>query len=321
MGNQFSKVTSKEIIGSIYQALESGGNTGWLEALSLRTTSDSASNHYGWLGQAPKMREWKGSRQAKQLLEHDYTIRNKKFESTLRVELDDLDRDKTGQLDRRIGELSAGSDDNWVELVSDLLQNYSSYTCYDGSAFFAAHSAEGESGSTTNLLTATQAPGLDVTTATAPTAAECTIALLDIIAYMMTFKDDQGRPINRNMKAFTVICGNTKLYSPLLQATLKDLIVSGGAATDNILSKTGYTFNVVMNPWLTASSWTTTFVVARADAPIPPFILQQEKDIEVKSLAEGSDFEFDEDSWLFGTKAKRNVGYGFYQYAAHCTLS
>lgn len=321
MGNQFSKITSKEIVGSIYQTLEAGGNIGWLEPLALRTSSNSASEHYGWLGQAPKMREWKGSRQAKQLLEHDYTIRNKKFESTLRVELDDLDRDKTGQLDRRIGELAAGSDDNWVELVSDLIQNYASYTCYDGQAFFAAHTAEGESGTTTNLLTATQATGLDVATATAPTAAELTVTLTSVIAYMMTFKDDQGRPINRNMRAFTIVCGNVAIYTPMLQAVLKDMVVSGGAATDNILSKTGYTFNVVMNPWLTASSWTTAFTIYRADAPISPFILQQESNIQVKSLAEGSDFEFDEDAWLFGTKAKRNAGYGFYQYAAHCTLS
>lgn len=319
--SKYQTITSKEVVGKIYQELEAGAEMGWLQPLLFSTTSNSASEKYSWLGHVPKLREWKGPRLSKQLLEHDYTITNKKYEVTMDVSLDDLDRDKTGHLDKRIGEFSGGSADHWAELVSTLIDSYSSYTCYDGSAFFAAHSAEGDSGTTTNLLTSTEVSALNVSTATAPTAAECTKAILGIIGYMMTFKDDQGRPINRGAKSWTIMCGNVNIWSPMIQAAVKDIINDGGAATDNILKGAGYNVNVVFNPWLTASSWTTTFTVYRADAPIPPFIAQQEGSLVVQSLAEGSDYEFDNDAWKFGLKTKRAAGYGFYHYASHATLS
>lgn len=317
----YSSITAKEIRGDIIQALEAGVNLGWLDNVSMDTQSDSASEKYGWLGQVPGLREWKGSRSVKQLLEQDYTITNKHYESTIEFPLADLNRDKTGQMARRISELPSASNDHWVELVTDLIENYSSYTCYDGQAFFSATHSEGDSGTQLNLLTSTQAEGLDVTTATAPTAAECAIALLDVVAYMQTYKDDQGRPINRNVSNFVVVTGNVKLYSPLLQAAKSLIINSGGAAVDNIIKNVGLNFEVVFNPFLTASSWTTAFTIYRADAPVAPFILQSEKDINVKTLAAGSDWEFENDSWLFGLDTWRNAGYGFWQYAAHCTFS
>ncbi|MBI5872985.1 MAG: Mu-like prophage major head subunit gpT family protein, partial [Candidatus Omnitrophica bacterium] len=39
------------------------------------------------------------------------------------------------------------------------------------------------------------------------------------------------------------------------------------------------------------------------------------------AIAEGSEEEFKNNRHLYGVKASRNVGYGYWQQAVHCTLS
>ena len=75
---------------------------------------------------------------------------------------------------------------------------------------------------------------------------------------------------------------------------------------------------VVPNPLLT---WTSSFAVLRTDGRAKPFIRQEEEDLKVDALAEGSDEEFKNDRHLYGIKALRNAGYGLWQHAAKATLS
>lgn len=316
-----NKITSKEVLGLIFKALETNAGLNWVGPLSLESPSNSAQERYAWLGQVPQLREWKGARQAKQLMEFDYTLKNKKYETTLRVELDDLDRDKTGQLIKRIGELAARTNSHWASLITALIESGESTLCYDGVNFFAATHTEGDSGTQKNLLTATEVPSLDVATATAPTSAEMAAAIFDVIAYMNSYKDDQGEPMNEGASKFIVMTGNPVLYGAATKAVSQNIVIAAGAATDNILKNIGIEIMPVYNPRLTAANWTTKFCVFRADAPVQPFIRQSEGGMMVQALAENSDFEFNEDAHLYGLKTKRAAGYGFWQYAAKCTLS
>ncbi|MCE5224321.1 MAG: Mu-like prophage major head subunit gpT family protein [Porphyromonadaceae bacterium] len=294
---------------------------GWVGPLSFESPSNSASERYAWLGQVPQMREWLGPRLAKELSEYDYTIINRKFESTLKVAIDDLNRDKTGQLQKRIAELAGRSNSHWAKLITELIASGTSSLCYDGKAFFANNHTEGDSGTQINLLTASQVPSLNVGTATAPTPAEMSSAIFDIIGYAMGYKDDQGEPLNEGAASWIVMAGNPTIYGAAAKAIASEMVVSGGAATDNILKNVGLNIQTVFNSRLVAADWTDKFVVFRADAPITPFIRQVEKSVQVQALAEGSDYEFNEDAHLYGLKAKRAAGYGLWQYAMHATLS
>lgn len=53
--------------------------------LAMGVPSSSESETYGWLGEFPQLREWIGDRIVKELDKHSFTIRNRLFESTIRV--------------------------------------------------------------------------------------------------------------------------------------------------------------------------------------------------------------------------------------------
>jgi phage major head subunit gpT-like protein len=316
-----SGLSSRAIIGKFFAALEQLTGVSWLDAISMYFKSDQESETYKWLGQSPAMREWVGGRVAKGFRENGLTIINKKYESTLEVQVDDMRRDKTGQLDIRINEQATRALSHWIKLLSTLIANGTGSTsglCYDGQYFFDNDHSEGDSGTQTNLLTASDVAALAVTDATAPTAIEVAKAVLGIIAHMLTIKDDVGEPMNELAKNFLVMTSPVVwqhiaggIYSPSVGFGETNPII-------NITSKEGFNVQLAANARLT---YTTQLVVFRTDAPAKSLIRQEEEGITMKVLGEGSDYEFDNDAHKYGIKAIRNVGYGYWQYAAHATLS
>lgn len=311
---------SRAIIGKFFAALEEYTGASWIPLISmLFDESDQESETYKWLGKVPVMREWIGGRQAKGFRENGITIINKTFEATLEILVDWIRRDKTGQIQIRIDEMAQRAVGHWGKLLSTLITNGTGDTsglCYDGQYFFDDDHSEGDSGTQKNLLTATEVPALDVTTATAPTATEAVDAILGVIAYMMTYKDDQGEPMNSEAKKFLV------MTAPILWARLvKALVPSVTSGESNVmvtLKQQDFEVVIAANPRLT---YTTQFATFRVDAPAKSFIRQEEEGLTIGAVAEGSEYEFDENKHKYGIKAIRNVGYGYWQYASHSTLS
>lgn len=98
--------------------------------------STTKSNTYGWLGQVPYLREWIGDRVIKDVAEHGYQIVNKPFESTVGVNVDDIEDDNVGiysPLFSMLGEEAGKQPD---QLVFGALSDGFSKTCYDGQNFF-----------------------------------------------------------------------------------------------------------------------------------------------------------------------------------------
>jgi phage major head subunit gpT-like protein len=311
---------SRAIIGKFFNILETELGTSWIDLISLLFQSDQASEEYKWLGMSPAMREWIGGRQAHGFRENGLTITNKKFEATMEVPCDWIRRDKTGQIDVRIGELARRAVEHWAKLLSTFITNGTGATsgyCYDGHVFFDTDHSEGDSGTQLNLLAAGQVAALNVTTPTAPTPVEAAKAILGVIGYMLTYLDDKGEPMNDGAKNFLVMTSPTlwqflapAVYSPLVSAGETNPLAA-------IMANTDFRVAVVANSRL---AYTTQFVVLRTDAKTKPFIRQEEEGVTSSALAEGSDEEFNNDRWLFGVKALRNIGYGYWQQAAHATL-
>ena len=312
----------KGIIGRFYATLEQYMGSSWIDMISMLFTSDQASETYKWLGQVPAMREWLGDKQAKGFRDDGITLANKEFEATLEILRKWLRRDKTGQIGIRIGELADRAGGHWEELLSTLIINGTGDTsglCYDGQYYFDDDHAEGESGTQKNLLTATEVPALDVTTATKPTAAEAADAILGVIAYMMTIKDDRGKPMNSHARKWVVQTG------PVLWAALAPAVYSGRVASGEsnkllaIIENSDLEIAVVANPYLTA--FTTQFATFRVDAPAKALIRQEEVPVQMKVLGADSEHAFKTRKMLFSAEATRNVTYGYWQYASHATLS
>ena len=311
-------VGSRGIIGKFFVALQQYTGLSWIDLVSVLFDSDQESETYKWLGQSPVLREWIGGRQAQGFRENGITIVNKKFEATMDMPVDWIRRDKTGQIQVRINEMAQRAVGHYGKLLSTLIANGTGLTsglCYDGQYFFDIDHSEGESGTQLNLLAAAQVPALTVVAPTTPTVAEAIKAILGVIAYMLGYKDDQAEPMNSEAKNFLVMTSVT-LWPYLVHAVLGE--DADGSNVLKELKKQGFTVSVAANPRLT---YTTQFVTIRTDAPAKALIRQEEEKLTVGAKAEGSEYEFDNDAHQYGIKAIRNVGYGYWQYAAHATLS
>lgn len=98
--------------------------------------STTASNTYGWLGDFPRLREWVGDRQLKDIKEHGYTIENKLFEATLPIKRTQIEDDQFGHyapIAESMGQEAAQHPD---VLIHDLIAGGFTSLCYDGQNFF-----------------------------------------------------------------------------------------------------------------------------------------------------------------------------------------
>lgn len=314
--NQFLKITERGVNAQLRTVIEDSISRAWPTAVGLRTTSDQAGESYAWLGHTPQMREWVGKRKANGLLENEYFLRNKKFENTIQIALDDLRRDKTGQVQQKIASLGRRAVSHWAELTTDAIVDNG--TCYDGQNFFSASHSEGDSGTQSNLLTASDIPSLAVADRDAPTAEEMATILMDVANHFYTLNDDQGEALNEDLSDILVMVP-TDLRPVTLKALRADsLATSAGAAVDNILMADDLNYTVRHNNRLTSAYELYFF---RANGDQRPFILQEESAPMAQIKGEDSEFAFDHDAIQVGLKALRNVGYGFWQTAIKATIS
>lgn len=312
-----SMLSSRAIMGMYFARQEIDAGMPWIDGVSNLFSSDQASETYKFLGQSPAMREWIGGRQAKGFSGQGLTIVNKDYEATIEIAVKDARRDKTSQIDARIAEFYSRSQTHWASLLSTLLINGPSTTCYDGQYFFDTDHSEGSSGTQDNDITVdiSALPAGVHGVVTAPSVEEFQQSVLKAIAQILSFKDDQGEPMNENARRFLVVVP-VALYLTAV-ASVSGLTTAALQQNLNPNLIAGLTVDVQMNPRLT---WTDSFAVFRTDSPIKAFIRQTELEVELKAKAEGSEYEFDNNAWQFGIDAARGVGYGYWQRACYVTM-
>ncbi len=272
---------------------------------------------YNWLGMTPAMREWVGARQAKGFRVEGMTIANRVFEATLKVALDDMRRDKTGQIMTRVGELANRAARHPLALVAALINAGESTACYDGKNFFATDHVSGDSGTQSNLLT------LDISdtgltnagTATAPSAAIVKLAILNAIAAMAGFLDDTGEPINEGATAYTVLVA-PNLLNPALEAVTLPVL---GAVDANILAMAGSRFRIDVDASARLTD-TNAIHVFSNDGDVKAIFEQVEQETRIDSVAEGSELEFQHREHHYGVTRIGNVAPGFWQRAVKVNL-
>lgn len=315
MAGPYGSLSSRAIIGEFYRTLESTTVPAWASGLSFRVESNQESETYKWLGMSPALREWIGGREAKGLRENGLTIANRLFEATLGIPLDDMRRDKTGQIMVRIQELADRAALHPASLLSTLIIAGESTACYDGQFFFDTDHSEGASGSQSNDLTFDISDNGTGGTATAPTPLTIQRSILAAVAAIMGFKDDQGEPMNETASNFIAMVPPSYMGATVTALTSQTI----GSLEENALAngRGGFRVTPVVNPRLT---WTTKLAVFRSDGRVKPFIFQEEQDTRIDAVAEGSELEFRERRHEYGVTRICNVAYGYWQHAALVTI-
>ncbi|WP_191085631.1 Mu-like prophage major head subunit gpT family protein [Roseococcus microcysteis] len=306
---------SRAIIGQFYATLEQTQLPAWVGGTSFMVPSNQETEEYKWLGMTPAMREWIGARQAKGFRQNGLEIKNKVFESTLKVSVDDMRRDKTGQIMVRVDELAVRAALHPTRLLSDLINAGESTPCYDGQFFFDTDHVEGKSGTQSNDLVYDISDQDTGGTPTAPTPATIQRAVLQAVAAILGFKDDQGEPMNETASEF--ICMVPPLFMGPAITALTSTTLSLGE--DNPLGRSGVGFTVrpAVNPRL---NWTDKLAVFRTDGRVKPFIWQEEEGVQMRAVAEGSELEFNNREHHYGVTRICNAGYGYWQHACLTTL-
>lgn len=318
MAYQF--LDSRDIVADFYPRYEAELEGQWAMQAGMMIPSDHETENYKFLGMSSGLRQWLGGRQEMVLNRFTYALTNQIYEATLPIVVDDLRRDKTGQLRVRVADMASKASQHWNSLLSTVITTNGNG--YDGVAFYGTTHAESGTNQK-NLVTSSEVPALDVVTPTAPTANEAALALVGVIGWFYSLTDDQGDPTNGEARSFLVQCGTPSLWGPLLQAVTLNNLTNGSVTVSNplfgLIQGKGIDVTVQLNPRL--SSVTSSFYVHRRDGVIKPFVLQSEVDLQTQLIGAGSEEEFKNNRHLFGIKAVRAAGLGDWKHSIKATLS
>lgn len=321
-GGVYSVLDDERINGraDFFTGLGMGIDGSWAPQVGSLIPSNSETENYNWLGTVPQLQAWEGEAMGKELAQYSYTLTNVPYEATLRINKDDLRRDKTGQIRTRMTNLGFRAGTHWESLVSTLILNGEATTngaAYDSQAFFDTDHAESGSNQT-NDLTATEVPSANVTTAAAPTSSEMANVIVEAISHMQGLKDDQGEPVNGNANNWVIMGGTAALASAIHKAIGSELLDSGNSNPLMAFTRdTNVRVQGIHNPRLSANTTKVYLFNTDSTGDIGPFILQDEVGVGVVEDDPGPRSK----NLYVMASATRAAGYGLWQKAALVTLS
>lgn len=310
MGTLTSLLGFRNIRGQFFAALERFSSLTFTPRIASMYDSDQASETYNFLNEIPAMRQWTGGRQAKGLKGSGITVVNEVFENTLYVNIDDLRRDKTGQILRRVSEQAERAAELPDKLITQLIA--ANGNSFDGVAYFADTHASGD-----NNLAFTTASGGGAT----PTPTEMEQVIRNQVQAIYGFVDTEGEPMNQFAKNFAVMVPTH--YMGATVAAVRNLTLTDASGvmvrsqTGAMQEQLGMTFMPIVNPRLSGN----VSYLFRTDAPIGAFIWQDEVPTSFDGIGEDSEHRFKHREVLFGVERVCNAALGRHQYAVRTTLS
>jgi len=269
--------------------------------LSTTVPSNAASEDYAWLGETPAMREFIDERKVKGFTDTTYQIVNKTWEATMSVKRSELEDDQVGAINVRVQDLARRSRQHIDELLYQALTDNG--TGYDGAAFFSnTHPARGEGSAQDNLLT-----GTGTTTAALKTDIQAAIAALK------DFTDERGKPFTPMLNSADLVI----LCPPAIEWTMREALEATIISnTSNVLA--GVVGQVIATPWLTPTDANDWYLLYTGHT-LKPLIFQDRMGVEFNALEQDSEAGFMRELYLYGVRARYNVGYGFWQHAVKTT--
>lgn len=255
----------------------------------MKTESTSNQEKYGWLGESPQLREWVDERKLSGLKDYDYTLPNKDYEATLKVDRNVMEDDQLGAVKVRVRDLAARARTHPRKLFFDALIAGTTELGYDGVAFFS--NSHPESGSNQDNLLGYSAAG------SVPTVAEFTTGFETGRAAIRGFTDDQGEPRNE---------GELDLYcfaSPLLENVMDQVFNA------TLLNNSTNTLKGAAKPIVSSRLSGLDFYLLDGSGVIKPFIHQLRQAPRFEANEKG-DNAFMRKHLLYGIDYRIGFGYG-----------
>jgi phage major head subunit gpT-like protein len=292
-----SIVLEKALRTQFMKSFDNGENPADVAPMIMQVPSTSNSEKYGWLGSVPQLREWVDSRNLSGLLDFNYSIPNKHYESTLQVDRDDIEDDQYGGINMRIQDLARRAKTHPRKLFFELVVAGETDLCFDGQPFFSASHAYEVGGSTqSNIHTGTKAGSI-------PTAAEMTADFELARAKMKKFVDDQGEPFNEGELGLMI------LASPDLEGVLDR--VFGASVLDNNTNTLRGAAKYMTTSRLSGADW----YIIETTGSLKPFIQQNRQAARFGALEATSEHGFMHKTYKYGIDYRVGMGYGLWQKA------
>jgi len=274
--------------------------------LCTQVTSTGADERYAILGNVQGVREWIGDREFGELRASDWTLANKTWEVSQKIEREDIEDDRLGMYVPVLEQLAIRAMSHPDELLFSLINAAESTACFDGQYFFDTDHAWGDSGSQSNDLSATAASG------TTPTVAEFKTAYNAARQALFGFKDDRGKRMNGMI--YRAMSDITLLVPPALEQIALDALTV-------VLNATGGTNVVVDKPTIIVSpemSSSAKFDIYVTNMPLKPYIFQARKPLR-RQMKGTTDIEYKDVKFM--TEARYNLGYGAWWTAVRTTFT
>lgn len=272
---------------------ESEAQYGNWKSIATVMQSEGPDETYSWLGDIPVMREWTDEREVQGLKGYNYTLTNKHYEATIKVNRDTYEDDRLGQIPPRIKALANAALRHQQEMVFSKLDDGETDTCFDSSAFFGDSRTIGDSGTIDNLLAG----------AYSGSVAEIRNGMRAAVYTMAQYKSDKGQYLN--------LVPNWIVCHPVLTQWMHealDATVSGVArreldyfSHDRILS----------TPWLDLDGGGLDWYVLYIGGPVNPIIFQERKKPEFVAVTNITDSRvMMNNEFIYGVDGRFTVGYG-----------
>lgn len=223
-------------------------------------------------------------------------------------------------------------------------------SCYDGNSFWnTGHTIGNGTLSSTvnnlltiNLSTLSLGSSVGVGTVANPTPAAIAMVLIQMLSQLYNFTDDQGQPLNEFARKFVVMVPPAYIGATITAIRNQFLALGFENPLLNVIATNLEKIELipVPNPRLTKN--TNAIYLFRADSTFKPFIRQYEEltrtsddetqfgerdntpvgtGLIMKVLAEGSDYEFNNNAALFSIEKSGMVGFGRFDAAVAALLT
>jgi phage major head subunit gpT-like protein len=263
------------------------GGAPMVDRFAMRTQSSSKEEFYGWLGAVPGLRELVGEVNIRNLVDHNFSIENKEFESTVGVTRADIERDRFGVYNPLFTAMGVAARQHPDELLADLMVAGFTSKCYTGKNFFDTDHAPKGTKKTKFSNKGTKKLS----------AANYEIARANIKSRL----NSEGRPMNLGSGLVLVV-------SPAYESTAREILIAERVAGGDSNVNKG-TASLEVWPQLAANE--DMWFLLEEGQPVKPFINQVEVETEFASLDNpNDDHVFKKKEFLHQAYRRGNVGYG-----------
>lgn len=258
------------------------------DRIAMTVPSETRETSYAWMGKTLSMREWISGRMIQALSAYSYTIKNKTFELTTQIPVNDIQDDLYGVYEPIIGEMGLSAKKHPDILLFGLLAKGFKEKCYDGVSFFSDEHPLDEGITQSNI-------GTKKLTAASYAEARC---------QMMTIKGDNNKSLH--------IVPDLLVVAPQNEAIARELLFADLIAGCTNVNKN--TCELLVVPEL--ADYPKQWYLFSTKRYVRPFVFQlREKPKLICKNKESDDNVFWNDEIVYGIKGRYNVGFGLWQLA------